>query len=114
MLQENGSIEKRRVPIQKLDVSGGGDTQTHILQQHVPYPRPLLTLGSIIFENAERKGDAVYLELSGKGVRPTVAVTQKVVRFGACPCFERRDVVVGIKNTGELPVRYRVVCSRVT
>lgn len=57
-------------------------------------------------ENAEKKGDTVLLPVSGKGVRPTVTVTQKVVRFGGCPCYERRDVVVGIKNTGELPVRW--------
>lgn len=59
-----------------------------------------------MFENAEKKGDAVFLPVTGRGVRPTVTVTQSVVRFGACPCYERRDVIVGIKNTGELPVRY--------
>ncbi len=45
------------------------------------------------------------LSLLGKGVLPTVKVTQRVVRFGTCPCYDRRDVVVGIKNTGELPIR---------
>lgn len=45
------------------------------------------------------------LSLLGRGVLPTVKVTQRVVRFGSCPCFDRRDVVVGISNTGELPIR---------
>lgn len=48
--------------------------------------------------------------MAGKGVQPTVKVTQRVVRFGACPCYERRDVVVGINNTGELPVRCNYLC----
>ncbi|CAN0475327.1 unnamed protein product, partial [Scytosiphon promiscuus] len=53
-------------------------------------------------------GDTISLSVAGKGVQPTVKVTQRVVRFGACPCYERRDVVVGINNTGELPVRFNI------
>lgn len=63
-----------------------------------------------MYENAEKKGDAVSLSLLGRGVLPTVKVTQRVVRFGACPCYDRRDVVVGISNTGELPIRCPCVC----
>lgn len=66
---------------------------------------PPLKPGKVLFENAEKKGDTILLAVAGKGVQPTVKVTQRVVRFGACPCYERRDVVVGINNTGELPVR---------
>lgn len=56
------------------------------------------------------------LSLLGRGVLPTVKVTQRVVRFGACPCYDRRDVVVGINNTGELPIRcpYACVCKEST
>ncbi|CAM9619899.1 unnamed protein product, partial [Hapterophycus canaliculatus] len=59
---------------------------------------------ALLYENAEKKGDTVSLSLLGRGVLPTVKVTQKVVRFGSCPCFDRRDVVVGVSNTGELPI----------
>lgn len=52
------------------------------------------------------------LSLLGRGVLPTVKVSQRVVRFGGCPCYDRRDVVVGINNTGELPIRCLCVCVR--
>lgn len=61
----------------------------------------------------------VSLALMGRGVLPTVKVTQRVVRFGACPCYDRRDVVVGINNTGELPIRCAIwdknlaTCTRI-
>lgn len=74
----------------------------HALPPHITL---LPFLGNVLLEHAERKSDAVIIPVSGKGVRPTVSVTQKVVRFGSCSCYERRDVVVGIKNTSELPVR---------
>lgn len=73
---------------------------------YCPPLRPSVSKGTLLFENAEKRGDVVSLPLTGKGVRPTVKVTHRVVRFSACPCYERRDVVVGINNTGELPVRY--------
>ncbi|CAN0025438.1 unnamed protein product, partial [Discosporangium mesarthrocarpum] len=69
---------------------------------------PSVFQGVIHFENADRKSDGVSLKVSGKGVRPTVTVSRKAVRFGQCPCFEHRDIMVSICNTGELPIRYNL------
>lgn len=60
---------------------------------------------NLLIENAEKKDDFIALPLTGEGIRPTVSITQRVVRFGACPCFERRDVALSTRNNGKLPVR---------
>ena len=58
-------------------------------------------------EGSEIKaGKELTLACTGKAVRPNIEISQKCLRFGECPVYERRDILLTIKNTSELKLPY--------
>ena len=62
---------------------------------------------TVTVEGSEIKaGKELTLACTGKAVRPNIELSQKVLRFGECPVYERRDILLNIKNTSELKLPY--------
>ena len=63
----------------------------------------------VLVEGSEIKaGNELELTCTGKAVRPNVELSQRILRFGECPVYDRRDILLTIKNTSELPLPYKV------
>ncbi|GMI22544.1 hypothetical protein TeGR_g14232, partial [Tetraparma gracilis] len=43
---------------------------------------------------------------TGKAVRPSVSLSSKILRFGECPVYDRRDILLTLKNDSELPLPF--------
>jgi len=43
---------------------------------------------------------------TGKAVLANIDLSSKILRFGTCPVFERRDILLTLKNTSELPMPF--------
>jgi len=50
----------------------------------------------------------LLIKIQAKAVLPTVEISQKIMRFGECPCFDRRDLLVSVHNPTELPIRWEL------
>jgi hypothetical protein len=62
----------------------------------------------VLVEGAEIKaGNELELHCTGKAVRPNVELSQSILRFGECPVYDRRDILLTVKNTSELPLPYK-------
>ncbi|GMI52287.1 hypothetical protein ScalyP_jg4569, partial [Parmales sp. scaly parma] len=42
-------------------------------------------------------GGELSVLCEGRAVRPEVELSQKVLRFGECPVYERRDILLSVK-----------------
>lgn len=51
--------------------------------------------------------NVLELTCTGKAVRPNIKLSQQILRFGECPVYERRDILLTIQNTSELPLPYK-------
>jgi hypothetical protein len=65
-----------------------------------------LTFSCVAKLESVESSDPVQVHINGLAVRPSVAVDQRQVAFGECPANDRRDVLVTIKNMGDLPAEF--------
>jgi hypothetical protein len=48
----------------------------------------------------------INLMLTGKAVKPSLSVSDRILRFGECRVHERRDILITLKNDSELTLPY--------
>jgi hypothetical protein len=63
------------------------------------------TLG-VTLESQETKQEPMHIDVHGTAHKPLIDVSQKVFKFGECPAFDRRDILLTLKNVGQLTIPY--------